>query len=357
LKYFVEYAQAFLNFKLFKADKSKIKDDFNITVLKENLISKDIKTIEEVHAQCNIIATKGLKQLQPPSNALKNFHKYMKKNKNTLDDVDTQYIDDYINVFCSNENLGIGTRNNYRKNIIAFCTFIDNTYKLDNKFNIKSFKVTSNDSQGSKKPSLEDWIDTPTIVKVNQEILEYDFKNNEFEKARDILIFRLFCFSGITPSEMASLTLDSFAFEDKIMYLNIKGARAKKRTIPLPKRKLIVYYNQYLNLRESKADTFFYSPSSDGFNSKIDTQYLNTVVKRLLVFTEVIVKDKTPSMLRKSWMILLNNEKDPITGFTQPLKNIQYLAGIELLQQVKDILKYSTIDVITATNVFDNLDI
>jgi hypothetical protein len=44
-------------------------------------------------------------------------------------------------------------------------------------------------------------------------------------------------------------------------------------------------------------------------------------------------------------------------GFTQPEQNIKYLLGLANTSQLREILKYGTIDVVTASSVFANLDI
>ena len=199
---------------------------------------------------------------------------------------------------------------------------------------------------------LIDWLDTDTLTRVNKEILNY-FKVDNLEKYRDILIFRLFCFSGILPNEMASLTLDSFIFKDNMMFLKIEGnSESKNREIPLPKDKLIRYYNKYIELRNPNAKSFFYNKD----NKQIEVNLLSEIVKRLLEFCNVSARDKTPKMLRKTYALFLNNEKGK-DGFTQPEQNIKYLLGLANTTQLREILKYVTIDVVTASSVFENLEI
>ena len=82
---------------------------------------------------------------------------------------------------------------------------------------------------------------------------------------------------------MASLTLDSFIFKDNMMFLKIEGnSESKNREIPLPKDKLIRYYNKYIDFRNPKAKSFFYNKD---FN-QIEVSLLSEIVKRLLEFDE-----------------------------------------------------------------------
>ena len=152
---------------------------------------------------------------------------------------------------------------------------------------------------------------------------------------------------------MALLTLDSFIFKDNMMFLKIEGnSESKNREIPLPKDKLIRYYNKYIDFRNPKAKSFFYNKD---FN-QIEVSLLSEIVKRLLEFCNVSIIDKTPKMLRKTYALFLNNEKGK-DGFTQPEQNIKYLLGLANTTQLREILKYGSIDIETASSAFENLEI
>ena len=345
---YIELAKDFLIYKLHRLDTSKVKDSFDVINL-ENEIQKS-KDIEELHTACKLIAKKGLKQINTLFLPLKSFYEYLESKKDSLLNVDTFYLEDYINKVCIDLDISFGYRSNYKVSLVAFLNYVDNDYKYEHKFNIDKFKVIN--KKASTK--LIDWIDIKTLSKVNKEILKYPYKKNEeFEKNRDILIFRIFCFSGILINEMASLRTDSFIFKDNMMYLKVEGnADSKNREIPLPKEKLIRYYNKYLELRNPNAETFFCS--KDG--KKIQTGLLSDIVKNYLEFCKVDVRDKTPKMLRKTYALILNNEKGK-NGFTQPEQNIKYLLGLANTTQLREILKYGTIDIVTASSVFENLEI
>lgn len=347
---YINFLKDFFKYKLHTLDASKTKDDFDAISLEIELLDVSVKTIDDIHSKCNLIASKGLKQITPISNGIKNFFKFLNTRKINLDDVDKELIIEYINKECIDIGLSYGTRKNYRNAIISLLTFIDEKKLLKKKFDIEKIEVIEDKNEIQ---NVTDWLDTPSFVKVGNDILKFNFPN-EFERNRDILIFRLFCYSGILPNEMAALTLNNFIFKDDSMILKIDGVGVKKREIPLPKRKLIVYFNKYLELRDMKSKTLFYSPTNS--KNKIDPIYLTNVVKKLLIFTKVEVKDKTPKMIRKSYAILLYNEKGE-SGFTQSEKNIQYLLGIRSISEVRELLKYNNLEVMTASNVFEHLNI
>jgi len=351
LKDYIDYAKEYLIYKLHIFDTSKVSDDFDVIKL-ENKLNK-ATSINELHEASRFIATKGLKQITTVSNALKNFYLHLQEVDTKLVEVDTKYIEHYINKTCIDNELSFGTRQNYKNNIVAFLNYLDKEHETN--FNIKKIKIISIEESTKSVGKLIDWLDTKTFMRVNKEILDYWKKEDDnLEKNRDILIFRLFSFSGILPNEMANLTLDSFIFNDNQMILRVNGIGTKNREIPLPKEKLIRYFNSYVKQRDNKSKTFFYSPSEHG--KAISTKYLNLVVKRLLEFTKVDVADKTPKMLRKSYAIILNNEKGA-DGLTQPEQNIKYLLGLSNTTQLRELLRYATIDVITASKVFENMEI
>lgn len=354
MKNYVCLLKDFLIYKLHTLDDSKAKPNFDAIEMEEEL--EKTKNIDEVHEACKTIAKNGLKQISTLFSPLKVFYNYLNEKEYILNDVDTDFLKHFINKVCIDLELSYGTRSNYKNSITAFCNFTDKNDSLEYKFNIEKFKVESLDESSKPKTEPTDWLDTPTFSRANKEILGYFKKEDKsLNKYRDILIFRLFSFSGILPNEMASLTIDSFVFKDDEMILKIDGMGAKKREIPLPKRKLIVYYNAYEKLRDKTAKTFFYSPKKP--SQKIDTKLLELVVKRMLDFLEVDVRNKTPKMLRKSYAIILNNEKNKETGLTQPEQNIKYLLGLSNTTQLRELLKYATIEVATASKVFEDMEI
>lgn len=354
---FVKWAKLYLVYKLYNLDTSKTKDNFDDVAFKRKLESNDIKTFDELHEVSKEISKLGLAQLYNISMALKKFFPYSKKEIKSLTSIDTNTIDDFVNEHCRRiEKLSLGLRRNYKNSLTNFFNFIDNVNIDNHKFNIGKIDLKNNGNDEKNKKQVTDWLDLKTITKFNKELIKYPFKT-EFEKNRDILITRLFLFSGIEPSELASLKDENFILKDGEMILRINETSSRdSRDIYLPKGKMIVYFNAYKKERDSESEYFFYSPKN--VKNKILPRYTAEIVKRLIEFTKVKdkVRDKTPSMLRKSFLIAIHNEKDE-NGFTQPLKNVQYISGIKNTSDLIELLKYHTIECATASNVFEGLNI
>lgn len=210
-------------------------------------------------------------------------------------------------------------------------------------------------SSKNDKVNVIDWMDLKMIYKANKELLKYPFES-EFEKCRDILIFRLFCFSGIEPKELIGLKEENFIFENNAMVLKIfETPTRKERCIDLPKAFFIDYFNKYKELKENDIDLFFYHHK---YSSKpLSNDFVTNIVKKILDFANIKIKDRTPRMLRKSFAINLNNEKNPETGLTMPEKNIQEILGIKNSTEFASMLKLNSIDVLTASKHFLNLKI
>ena len=181
----------FLRYKLLRLDHKNVKDDFEIEFLEDCLLDHKVITIDGLHAVSNLIASKGLKQITPISNALKNFYYHLMDEQINIDSVNTEFIDNYINKNCLASGLSFGTRSNYKNSLTAFFNHIDSEFNYDTKFCIGKIKVSSIKTDFNTEEKI-DWLDATNIIKVNKEILNYPFnkKQNEFEMHRDILIFK-----------------------------------------------------------------------------------------------------------------------------------------------------------------------
>lgn len=346
---YLKWAKIYSISKLHEFDHSKIKDNFDVIELEEKL--NESCNIEELHTINNLINRRGIKQMATLSMALKRFFIHIKGKVNSFDELNSDFIGVFVNKHCMDMGLKYGIRNNYKKNLVAFLTEIGKTNKNNFKFPLEKIEVISNADDKKKPSELLDWLDSNMIREFLKKIVSYPYQN-DFVKNRDILIARLFICSGIEINEIKTLTIKSFFFNSNEMNIKIVKPNGKERIVPLPKPLFIRYYNQYLKIRENKTDLFFYDEVD---NSKpIDTKTLKLIVDRLLEFSKINVRQKTPKMLRKSYIVFIHNEPDE-NGFTQPLKNVQELSGIENVSDLKEILRYGTIDVVTASDSFVKL--
>lgn len=353
---FLKYLKPYLIFKLNTLNKNNMKESFNV----QNFIDKynNSNTLEDLHNTSKEVSSNGLKQILPFTTSIKIFIGYLESiNFKTLLDVDTNTLKDFINIelLKKDYSLAHSTRVNYRGCIKGLFKYIDENKLTSKPFEIKNFSVLKEKALEEKEETnlqFVDWMDNKMITRFNKEILKYNFPN-EFERCRDILIARIFLFSGIEPNEMRNLSVNDFIFEKNMIILHVKGTGARNRKIPMSRKKLIVYFNKYMELKENDSNRFFYSPKYK--DKAIDTMLLSKIVKRLLVFAKIDVLDTTPLMLRKTFAIFQNNTPDPKTGLTMPEKNIQEMMGLTNSSQLKEILKFHTIDVMTASSRFDGL--
>lgn len=71
----------------------------------------------------------------------------------------------------------------------------------------------------------------------------------------------------------------------------------------------------------TKSELYFYHHKNS--SKPLNNDFVTNIVKKILDFATIKVRDKTPRMLRKSLAINLNNKKNLETGLTMPEKNIQ----------------------------------
>lgn len=355
-KDYLKWCKKYFAYKVLTFDKASVSDDFDVVEMEEKIRSDKITNLDELHEVVRETANKGLGQLSNLSIGIKKFFEFIKNDIVSLDKIDEVTINTFVNKKCLDDKLSFGTRNNYKNGIVSLFTFIINeskskTFKIDS----KEIEVIENTESKRDTSKLIDWMDMKMIGKANKELLTYPFEN-EFEKCRDILIFRLFCFSGIESKELIKLKEENFIFEKGEMMLKIFATPTRReRIIDLPKPFLIRYFNRYKELKENKTDLFFYHHKNS--SKPLDNDFVTNIVKKILEHANIKVRDKTPRMLRKSLAINLHNEKNPETGLTMPEKNIQELLGIKNSTEFANMLKLNSIDVLTASKHFLNLKI
>jgi len=351
-KDYLKWAKQYSIFKLYEFDISKAKDDFDIVELEEKILSTN--NIEELHKVNNLINTKGLKQIATLSMSMKKFYDYSKDKVDTFDKLDSDLIKDFVNRDCINQNLVYKTRCNYKNNLVAFLTFASRENSDNIKLKLeKKLEVIYNSDDKKNTSKLLDWMDSKMVKHFIKSMVSYSY-SDPFEKCRDILIARLLICAGLEVTELINVKKDDFLFKTNSMSINVTKSNGKSREIPLPKALFISHFNEYIKLRDTKAELFFYSLKDS--SKPIEKNLIKNLVEELIIFSKIKVRDKTPKMLRKSYIIFIHNEKNKL-GLSQPLANVQELSGIENVSDLKEILKYATVDVVTASDGFEMLNI
>ena len=353
-KDYLKWCKEYFAYKVLTFDRERVSDDFDAVEIEEKIRADKINNFDELHEIVREAANEGLGQLSNISIGIKKFFDYIKKDIKSFDKIDEVTINSFLNKKCIDFKLSYGTRSNYKNGLVGLFTFIiDETKSKFPNLVLENVKVEESSESKRDTSKLIDWMDLKMISKANKELLKYPFET-EFEKCRDILIFRLFCFSGIEPKELINLKEKNFIFDNGEMLIKIfETSTRRERSVDLPKAFLIRYFNRYKELKENKTDLFFYHHKNS--SKPLDNDFVTNIVKKILDFANIKVRDKTPRMLRKSLAINLNNEKNPETGLTMPEKNIQELLGIKNSTEFASMLKLNSIDVLTASRHFLNL--
>lgn len=348
------WAKKFLIYKLQGFDTEKASASFDIQEFEEKYNS--CSSFNELHDVSKEIARNGLKQVSKNSLGVLNFYEYLKKeNFKSMKEIDNNSVKDFINIECKDRKLSEGTRKNYRDAVIDYLTFISNS-------NTDKFKYSINKEEigltGRVKREVMDFLTKKDYQILNKALPQYKYKN-EFEKSRNILIMRLFLFSGLTLNELRTLKEDNFIFDNNEIILHLRRelpkTDRKNREIALKRSSFIKYFNKYQELREKNKDEyFFYSPIDK--NKQIDGNLVNSIIKELLTFAGINNRDMNCTMLRRSFALYLHNNK--VHGeFTMPFVNIMSIMGIESKADLERMLMYGTIDQITATKIaFEDIE-
>lgn len=354
-KDYLEWCKEYFAYKVHIFELDNTKDNFDVIKAEENIRSEKNTDIELLHDEIRKISNNGLNQLSNSFIGIKKYYYYFTKNNiNSFNDISEVLINNFLNKDCVDDKLQFGTRSNYKINIVALLKFIEKESEQALNINYKDIKVIQNSESKKNNSKLVDWMDKKMIQKANKELLKMNFKS-EFEKCRNILIFRILLFSGIERKELQNLKEENFIFKNGEMILRIFATPSRReREIDLPKAHLIRYFNKYKELKKD-TELFFYDEKNQ--NKPIHQDLVTEIVRDILVFAKIDVRDKNPTMLRKTFAIYLNTEKNPETGLTMPEKNIQELMGLKNISQLKEILKLHSVEVMTASKHFLDLKI
>jgi integrase/recombinase XerD len=195
------------------------------------------------------------------------------------------------------------------------------------------------------------YLNKQQLSKLSKSVVDQEKKDttkNDFERARNILIVRLFIYSGIKTSELLSLQDDDFVMIDsKTIELNIKGSSASKRVIPIPRGKFIEYCNTYIKDKQVGRDSyFFYSPSNP--NKKLNSEIVVNLIKKHFKLAKISNSGGATS-IRNGYAIYLDRVK-------YPLVKIQKLMGHSNIRTTRDLVMLDSPELLKTADIFDALD-
>ncbi|KAB7891352.1 site-specific integrase [Poseidonibacter ostreae] len=206
-----------------------------------------------------------------------------------------------------------------------------------------------------KQSKKAEYLGIKDIQTANIKIKNFPFES-DFEKRRNILMFRLLCFTGVESGELLKLKASSFFIEDDILKLKIeKTSVRKERILCLSDNIFKECIKQYDEIRNENNPFYFHA--IDNYKQAITLSVLQKIVSDLLSFANVNTIEKTPRMLRKSFAINLNNEKNPITNLTMPESVIQEILGVQNRTNLRKMLKLDTVDSDTLASQFNKIKV
>lgn len=333
--------------KIANTTKDHISDDFDMALYIEHLRGNEADTIEKVKAIVNDSITNGLKSVKVPLRVVVSFYEFIDQNHanfKSIMDINGGTLEHFVrkeNVHATdskkNELFG-GVRNLFN--------FIDDHSDGEHIFQISKGvdgKVIKIHNRKVQRKTIPAHLNEENMKKFHDVMLKIEYPDN-LERNRDILIGRLFLFSGIQTSEMIALKDDDFVEDEEgkdIIWLHIRGKGAAKRKIPMPRRRLIVYLNAYKEARGvSQNDRLFFAPSDKERKKEIGEAMVRNITER--IGKHAGIKEKcSPAILRNSFGIFIYRK---MSAEGNPNAD----------RYVKDLMGHSDIKVTRALVKFEN---
>lgn len=320
--------------KFFQNSKSNKIDDIVVSV---DLI-KAASDIDALKKSVNLMVRDGLGSMSRVANATHQLHAYSIGKLDSIKSIDTNFLQDFKEWL----KIGVATKKGYVDAILELRSFIERSNSNKFVFDIDESIVRVHKS--SVQAKTIDVMDDEEFEGFSKGILKFKYKN-EYEKSRNILICRIFLFSGITTAELLTLSVGtSFLVGNGKMLIRLEN---RKRDIDLPRRLLIPYYNKYkkLALKEKKYDVL----SSPLVN--ITKQYVNSIVKELLEFVGINRTPLTPQLLRYSFFTYVYNKRSKDYEIT--FSTIHDISGITNKKELERILNIFDKESVSIAKIFD----
>jgi site-specific recombinase XerD len=351
----------YLNYRFLMMKKTNVSDNFDSSKISSMIVSDDNNTIEKLDTAINEATKIGLKGMSVYKIACVGFYRYCTEYSfSNIKEISNSSIRDYTTRVCSDKTES--RKREIYSALIHLFNYIDEN-NIDEDKKPYFFKVDI-DANGKKikapfkrtHKKVANYLTQKQLSKLSQSVLEHEKKDikdkdkSEFEAARNILIVRLFIYSGIKTSELLSLQDEDFELDledSKIINLYIKGSGASKRVIPIPRGKFIEYYNKYvLHKKRGMGQYFFYSPTNP--KQKLNTQIVSDLVKKHFNSAKINVSGGATS-IRNGYAIYLARSKFPIV-------KIQKLMGHSNAKTTKALISIDSPELIRVADLFETLD-
>lgn len=334
LLFWIKEYLAFKALEFFENSSSNTVDDIISSVEK----IKTSTNIDEVKSNSNLLARDGLGSMSRVINATYKLYIYTVGKVSSIKEIDTnllQELKDWLTI-------GDATKKGYVDAILELCTYINRVNSEGYAFDIDESIVRVSKKSVSKK--MIDVMDDEEYERFSKMLVKYNFKS-EYEKARAVLMCRIFLFSGITTTELLSLEFGkSFIVNNQAILIRLEN---RKRDIDLPRNLLIVYFNKYKEL--SLKDKNYDIENAPLFS--ISKQYVNSIVKELLEFANIKRTPLTPQLLRYSFFVYIYNKRCAENEIT--FNTIHDISGIINKEELRKILNTFDRESVSIAKIFD----
>lgn len=358
------WIKRFLADKIATVSRKKVKDDFDLAALVRDMTSDATDTIEKVIEVAATARRMGLDGIKRPSSNVEKLYRFVEANTDTLPSI-TSINKATIDTFAEKSEPDASdeakdTMFNVSRNLFNFID--DNTPEGEHLFGIKKGKKGwgGRAASGAARKTQPTHLTEEEIRQYNKGILGIDYAS-EFERNRDILIGRILLFSGITASELIELR-DEDIVEDEvdpvnILQINIDGKGAAKRSIPVPKRKLVVFLNAYKESRGvSKNGRMFFSPATakKSVESAMTDKGIRGILARQFKAVGLPEKKATPTVMRNSFGIFMYRSM-MFDGNPNADRYVQKLMGHSNVVTTRNLVKFSGVNQMKVAKFFESL--
>lgn len=338
------YVWKFTNAKI---DKDKELDDFDLSALCGKMLSNTTDTMDDKVISIVNKASKSLVGVNASHSTYRVFYPFIEKSKEiaSIKDIDQNCIKDFILKESHKESEA--TKKRYYVHLKALFNFIQEHNIIPNTDKPFMFNI-GKDKHGKAEPILRThkgkkttiFLNTKQLKKLDADIVKYEY-DDDFDKAMEILIIRLFIYSMISTSELIKIKDTDFVeVENDKTTLELE---LEDRVIPLPRARLIKYINLYRKHNKCRDCKYFFC--SRKTQTPINIHTINKIIKKHFENSSIKSKQQTAEVLKNSGAIFMYRQ-----GISD--KKLQQLLGHKTLQTTRRLLDAGNTDHYTVADLF-----